>query len=252
MQNKKAFSLCRLVICGWLLSSIQLVQAGISPGGIDAEVQQVRSLSYAVVVNALLYYNQNGSPYEQENAKLMRQSLDRLLDLTRQDFPDPVRSCAEQLAQAVQALSHLPQSAAEVRSVSAPYAPWLPRVIELQAQLDSMLSQRLSATGQRAALRKVSHDIERLLLSYEIASFANLGADIWILDDGASVELDASIVERMVGLVSQFPELVAAQRDYLFVRRDVLQPNGRWTPTGVNRYLARAAAALNNRAERLY
>ncbi|MDF3842951.1 hypothetical protein P3W55_14665 [Pseudomonas citronellolis] len=251
MQSKNLFGLRRLVVCGCLLIGAQAVQAGLSPVDRNAEVQQIRSLSYSVVVNALLYYNQNGSPYEQDNARVGKQSLERLLELTGRDFPGPVHSCAEQLAQAVQELRHLPQSAAEVRSVSVPYSPWLPHVVELQARLDGLLSQRPDTANQASSMRAVSHDIERLLLSYEIASFANLGADIWILDDRTMAQLDASIVERLTGLSSQYPDLVSVQRDYQFVRRDLLNPTGHWTPTGVNRYLARAVSALNSRAESL-
>ncbi|MFV3411163.1 hypothetical protein ACNFH8_02685 [Pseudomonas sp. NY15436] len=136
--------------------------------------------------------------------------------------------------------------------MSLPYAPWLPRVFELQAQLDGLLNQLLETANQAATLRAVSYDMERLLLSYEIASFANLGADIWILDDRTMAQLDASIVERLAGISSQFPDLATVQRDYQFVRRDQLSPNGRWIPAGVNRYLARAASTLNSRAESLH
>lgn len=251
MQSNYSFGIRRLLVFGCLLIGVQSVQAGSAFADRNAEVQEIRSLGYSVVINALLYYNLNGSPYQQDNSRDGEQSLERLLALTGGDFSGPVHSCAEQLALAVQELRHLPQSAAEVRSVSLPYAPWLPRVVELQAQLDDLLNQQLETANQAATLRAVSHDIERLLLSYEIASFSNLGADLWILDDRTMAQLDASIVERLAGLSSQFPDLVAVQRDYQFVRRDLLSPNGRWTPTGVNRYLARATSTLNSRAASL-
>ncbi|MCE4071455.1 MULTISPECIES: hypothetical protein [Pseudomonas] len=87
MESKYSFGIRRLLVFGCLLIGAQAVQAGSAFADRNAEVQEIRSLGYSVVINALLYYNLNGSPYQQDNSRDGEQSLERLLALTGRDFP---------------------------------------------------------------------------------------------------------------------------------------------------------------------
>lgn len=220
------------------------------------ELQEMRTLATMATVNVLLYYNLNGIPYEAENAEAFTRNLNQLRELSVQAGEVAITEQIRQLDNAVADLKHLPQSASGVRSVWPAYTRWLPGVIEAHFRLDKSLTKLYNATLEMAqtqsGLHGLSHDIGRMLLSYQMASFPNFGGDIWILDESATTALDAGIAQRFAELSEQDHALVqtlkAPLRNYRFVLRHLLDPTGNWAPSAVGLYLAKAIRTLDSEA----
>src|SRR5690606_38074561 len=115
--------------------------------------------------------------------------LSRLRELSGQVRDVALDEQVARFGEAVIELDQLPQSTANVRSVSPAYTRWLPGLVEAHYGLDKLLSERYAAAPEEApvqgALQQLSHDVGRMLLSYQMASFPNFGGDLWILDDQA-------------------------------------------------------------------
>lgn len=220
------------------------------------ELQEMRTLATMATVNVLLYYNLNGIPYEAENAKAFTRNLNQLRELSVQAGEVAITEQIRQLDNAVADLKNLPQSTSGVRSVWPPYARWLPGVIEAHFRLEKSLTERYDATPEvaqtQSGLHGLSHDIGRMLLSYQMASFPNFGGDIWILDERATTALDAGITQRFAELTERDHALVqtlkAPLRNYRFVLRHLLNPSGNWAPSAVGLYLAKAIRTLDSEA----
>jgi hypothetical protein len=218
------------------------------------ELQEMRTLATMATVNVLLYYNLNGIPYEAENAEAFTRNLNQLRELSVQAGEVAITEQIRQLDNAVADLKNLPQSTSGVRSVWPAYTRWLPGVIEAHFRLDKSLTERYNATPEVAqtqnGLHGLSHDIGRMLLSYQMASFPNFGGDIWILDERAITALDAAIEQRFAELIVQDSTFVQALkaplRDYRFVRKRLLNPVGHWAPNAVARYLTQAMRAVDS------
>jgi hypothetical protein len=135
----------------------------------------------------------------------------------------------------------------------------LPGVIEAHYRLEKSLTERYDAAPEMAQtqsrLHGLSHDIGRMLLSYQMASFPNFSGDIWILDDQALIALDVDIERRFAEFTEQgstfLPALKAPLRDYRFVRKRVLNPVGNWAPNAVARYLAQAMRSVDSQVRAL-
>jgi hypothetical protein len=143
------------------------------------ELQETRTLATMTTVSALLYYNLNGIPYEAENLEAFTYNLNRLRELSAQAGDAALAEQVRLLGDAVAQLEQLPQSTADLRSVWPAYTRWLPGVIEAHFRLDKSLSDRYDATPEvahrQSRLHGLSHDIGRMLLSYQMASFPNFG-----------------------------------------------------------------------------
>lgn len=222
-------------------------------------LQEMRTIATMATANVLLYYNLNGMPYETENLEAFTRNLNRLRELTVQAGDASLTEQVGRLDEAVAELKHLPQSVADSRSVWPAYARWVPRLIEAHVQLEESLSERYDAapevTETQRGLHVLSHDIGRMLLSYQMASFPNFGGDIWILDEQALKALDADIERGFSELAERdgdiAQELKAPLRDYRFVRRRLLEPAGNWAPNAVALYLAKTIRTLDGEARRL-
>lgn len=223
------------------------------------DLQEMRTLATMTTVNVLLYYNLNGMPYESENIEAFSHNLNRLRELPMQAGDASLVYQVHLLDDAVSQLEQLPQSTADVRSVWPAYTRWLPGVIEAHFRLEKLLSERYDATPEvaqtQSVLHELSHDIGRMLLSYQMASFPNFGGDIWILDERATTALDAGITQRFAELTAQDSTFVQALkaplRDYRFVRKRLLNPAGNWAPNAVARYLAQAMRSVDSQVQAL-
>lgn len=223
------------------------------------ELQEMRSLATMATVNVLLYYNLNGIPYEAENAEAFTRNLNQLRELSVQAGEVAITEQIRQLDNAVADLKHLPQSPPGVRSVWPAYTRWLPGVIEAHFRLDKSLTERYNATPEvaqiQSGLHGLSHDIGRMLLSYQMASFPNFGGDIWIPDKQALSVMDAEIGRGFAQLAEHDHTLAqrlnAPLRSYRFVRGHLLDPTGNWVPDAVSRYLGKALWTVDNEAHTL-
>lgn len=216
----------------------------------------MRTLGYSVMSNVLVYYNPNGTPYDAGNAEALRRDMAKLREQGKRFALAQVTQQAEQLDVAIANLANLPQSVAEMRSISPAYSRWLLPVIELYWPLETTLTglhaEQPAIADRQADLHGISHDVERLLLSYQMTAFPNLGADIWLLDDSTVAALDKSITSRLSELSVQGPVQASALqmpvRDYRFVRKFVLDQGAQQAPNAIERYLMRAARALDTEA----
>lgn len=222
-------------------------------------LQEMRTMATMATANVLLYYNLNGMPYETENLEAFTQNLKRLRELSEQADDASLSEQVRRLDDAVAHLKNLPQSVADLRSVWPAYARWLPGLIEAHVHLEKSLSERYGAAPEvaqaQSGLHVLSHDIGRMLLSYQMASFPNFGGDIWILNDQALTALDTDIERRFAELAERdggiAEALKAPLRDYRFVRRRLLEPAGNWAPNAVALYLAKTLRTLDGEGRRL-
>lgn len=218
------------------------------------DIQQLRTLSYSVVDNVLLYHNPNGTPYQLNNAEAYQRDLQRLLQLSAQLGLTDVTARAKQLESAITDLKHLPKSAADIRDTLPPYSSWLPQVLEQHSELTSVLAElyaRQPATSElQQELHTLSQDIARLSLSYQLDAFINLVAEQWLLDRQTVNEIDASVLERFANLSAHESELSGKMEKlrgrYLFVRGYLLKPGQDWAPSAVERYLLSTARDLDS------
>jgi len=249
-NNKKSRLLGYLLILTLLACARGEALAALS----RQELQETRTLATMTTVSALLYYNLNGIPYEAENLEAFTYNLNRLHELSARAGDTVLAEQVRLLGDAVAQLEQLPQSTADARSVWPAYTRWLPGVIEAHFRLEKSLSDRYDAAPEiahrQSGLHGLSHDIGRMLLSYQMASFPNFGGDIWILDERALIALDAEIERRFAELAERngTETLKAPLRNYRFVRQHLLDPAGNWAPNAVALYLARAMRTLDSEA----
>lgn len=217
-----------------------------------AEIQELRTLSYSVITNVLVYHNPNGNPYGLDNAEAYQRDLRLLLQSASRLRLSKAVNHTKGLSAAITDLRHLPNSRAEIRDITPPYSLWLPQVIEQQALMNALLSDlyenQATVSERQQKLHQLSWDIERLLLSYQISAFPNLVAQTWILDESSVLALDASIQNRFE-MLSKDPELTASLGNvltrYQSIRRNLLDPATNWAPSAVARYLLRVAKELD-------
>lgn len=215
----------------------------------EQELVQLRSLGYSLMSNLLVYYNIDGTPYDPDNEAAYKRDLDLMQRISVKVSQVEAGEHVARLTQLIKAVHNLPQSLSEARSVDSPYPRWLMPVVEEFFSLETWLSGRIdSAHGSEAGLYQLRHDIERLGLSYQLAAFHNLGADVWILDDASVMALDASIQKRLQALSASQEDRDKLTRDYLFVRTQILNPGGRRMPNGVARYMERITTRIGELA----
>jgi len=222
-------------------------------------LHEMRTLAIRAAVNALLYYNLNGSPYEAENMEVSTRAMGRLREMATQVGDASLIEQVRRFDNAVVELKHLPQSVADARKVQAAYSRWLPAVVEGYSNLERSLTEHYDAApdpGQvQDGLHKLSQNIGQMLISYQLASFPNFGGDVWILDDQALVSLDSSIERHFAELSARGHDLSttlnAPLSDYHFVRPRLLESSGHWAPNAVERYLMKAMTALDDEVRRL-
>lgn len=218
-------------------------------------IQDLRTTSYSLLTHVLIYYNPGGTPYDAVDASQVRDDLARLRWLSADLGNADVVVKIHEMAVSIERLEELPQSVAETRSISASYDRVLLPLIEqfnsLETIISSLHADHPEVGGQAPGLNALSHDLERLQLSYQLATFQGFsGASVWILDEQTISALDESIQNRLVALKLHNPQRVAVfekvERDYQFVRKRVLQPSViNPVPNAVGRYLLRAARTLD-------
>ncbi len=242
-------------LCLWLHLLIGTLCSANAHSTVQQDIQQLRTLSYSTLVNALMYHNPNGTPYDPGTAEAYQTDLQHLLRKTKQlGVPEAIDQ-TEQLSAAIADLHHLTQSRANIRNVIPPYSLWLPQVIEQQALLNTLLSDLYArqppTSEQQKTLHELSQDIERLLLSYQISAFPTLVTHTWVLDEQAVATLDASILQRLEQL-SAHPKLNSPLKKlavrYQPIRRYLLDPATDWAPSAVARYLLNIARQLDSLA----
>jgi hypothetical protein len=219
----------------------------------------MRTLATRAAVNALLYYNLNGTPYEAENIEVSTRELERLHEMATQVGDASLIEQVRRFDNAVVELKHLPQSIADARQVQAAYTRWLPAVVEGYSNLERLLTEHYDAAPDpgkmQDELHELSQNIGQMLISYQLASFPNFGGDLWILDDQALASLDSSIERQFAELSARGHDLSttlnAPQRDYHFVRPRLLEPSRHWAPNAVALYLMKAMTALDDEVRRL-
>ncbi|MFN9525610.1 MAG: hypothetical protein ACK563_04185 [Pseudomonadaceae bacterium] len=223
------------------------------------DIQHLRSLSYSVLENVLIYHNPQGIPFDAGNAEVYQRDLQQLRQQSANlGLPDIV-SQAEQLDSAIADLHHLPQSNSEMRGSIPPYSLWLPQVIDQQALLATTLAELYTrytdASPLQRELHGLSRDISRLSLSYQISAFPHLVAQAWILDEQTVTELDAAIWQRFEQLPRQYPEtadvLNKLRKRYNFVRRHIATPGQAEVTNAVERYLMSTVRDLDSTAAML-
>lgn len=253
-NNKNWLLNCLLVL---MLLACARGEALGAPG--RQELQEMRTLATVTTTNVLLYYNVNGIPYEADNIEAFTHNLNRLGELSTQTGDAALTEQIRRLVAAVSDLKNLPQNKASVRSVLPAYQLWLPSLIEAHLNLDKLLSERYERAPEVAQvqglLHGLSHDVGRMLLSSQMASFPNFGGVLWILDEQALAVLDADIERRFAelpGLDSDLATVLKVSlRDYRFVRQHLLNPYGNWAPNAVALYLVKTLSALDSEGRRL-
>ncbi|MNZ33798.1 hypothetical protein D3C78_511540 [compost metagenome] len=218
-------------------------------------IQDMRSLGFLVCANALVYFNQNGSPYDLRNKQSYQQGIKRLQDLAgNTNFPD-IAAELERLRSHLDNVESLPQTISELRATEPSYARVLLPVIESHAQLQMLLDQQYAeskggeVSGVFGELNALSRDIGQLLVGYQIAAFSRLGAEMWVLSEEQTEERDKNIVEAFNRLGVDYPylgnELKRSESQYFFVRSMLLNQGGKWAPSGVERFMGISMVELD-------
>ncbi|MDT4844291.1 hypothetical protein FQZ97_782420 [compost metagenome] len=252
IQNKKT------LYFRWLLL-LSMGSSCAAQAASQQDIQHLRTLSYSVIDNVLVYHNPQGRPFDNENAETYRGDLQRLKLLSEQLGLREVQVQAEQLELAVAGLHNLPQSTTDTRESIPPYSLWIPQVIEQQdliaSTLTALYAEQPATSQAQQELHKLSWDIERLSLSYQLSAFSHLVAQTWILDDQTVAALDDSIRQRFSALPQQHVELATTlsklQGRYHFVRGYLVKPGRTWAPNAVDRYLIGTARELDGAAAEL-
>lgn len=249
----------------WLISFCLLVGlAGVASTASAAgrqELQEMRSQSYSLISNVLIYYNPLGTPYDAANTSASEHDLAGLKALALRLSDAEVNERIKNLSNLITDLQHhLPQSRKEIRSVNPGYSRWLPQIIEQQDQLQQRLSQLYAqqppAGEHQTLLHMLAHDLERLHLSYQVSSFWSLGADLFILNEQTIRALDASILAGLNKLKDADNDLSERleqpSRTYRFARERAMNQYGDWAPNAVGRYLGSTVDELNLVARNLH
>ncbi len=219
-------------------------------------IQDMRSLGFLICANTLVYFNQNGNPYDPRNKKSYQQGMARLQDLAdNTKFPD-VSAELERLRSNLDNTESLPQTIAELRATEPSYTRVLLPVIESHAQLQMLLDQHYAESKVVEVdevvgkLNALGRDIGQLLVGYQIASFSRLGAEMWVVSEEQIQERDKKVVEAFNQLGADYPYLVKSikrsESQYFFVRAMLLNQGGKWAPSGVERFMGLAMVELDN------
>ncbi len=219
------------------------------------QIQQLRSLSYSVVENALVFHNPAGTPYDANNAQTYQHDLQQLTQQAQNLGLTDISEQAKQLSSAIADLQHLPQTPAASRVAIPGFAQWFPQVLEAHGQLLTLLDQRYhqaqAGSAQQQALHQLSWDLQRLSLHYQLTAFPYLTLQLWMLDDDSLKALDASVEQRLEALPAGDGNLDKLAARYRFVRGYLLKPGEGWAPNAVQRYLWGTANELDNAAGKL-
>ncbi|MEK1940289.1 MAG: hypothetical protein AAAB16_07910 [Pseudomonas sp.] len=229
--------------------------SAVATGASQHDIQQLRSLSYSVVDNALVFHNPLGTPYDPSNAQAYQHDLQQLMLKAQSLGLSDVSARAKQLSAVVADLQHLPQNAADSRATIPAYRQWLPQVIEQHAALLTLLDQHYTnatpGSAEQQALHQLSWDLQRLSLHYQITAFPYMSVQVWMLDDSTLNALDATVQQRLSQLPAGDDNLDKLAARYHFVRGYLLKTGENWAPNAVQRYLAGIATALDNAAGKL-
>lgn len=223
--------------------------------------QELRSLAFLTCANALVYFNQNGSPYELRNKQGYEQRILRLRSLAKSLGVADVIDEVQRLQTRLDDTDELPQTSAALRSTEPSYSRRLLPVIESHAHLQALLDahyvqlQGDEPLGELGKLHAISRAMGELLVNYQIASFNRLGAETWILRDEKTHQLDHEVIDAFERLSAGHPALAEAlehaAREYSFVRGVILKQDGNWAPNGAERYMRSTIAEVDQIARGL-
>jgi hypothetical protein len=219
-------------------------------------IQEMRSLGFSVCANILVYFNENGSPYELRNKQAYLQGMTRLQSLAASQRLEDVSAELSRLQSSVADTAELPQSEVELRRTSPGYTRWLLPVVDSHARLQELLDAHYrridNAEELQSSLHALSRDIGQLLLGYQIASFSRLGAEQWVMSAQQVLDQDQRVLDSFTGLSSLNPavekQLADPARQYAFSREQLFNQSGRWMPNGVGRYLGMAMLKIDQAA----
>lgn len=209
----------------------------------EENLLSVRYLAFNATNYLLLYYNTGNGPADPQYAEKYRTELQRLnLCLTQVSSPE-----LRAEGQHFQALIHALE---QQRDRPDLYPIWINPVLESQAKIEAMaqpLGQSAdSASPARRLLNRLTLNSQRLLLFYQTRAFGSLATYIDDLDQGSPQLLDQAILQDFSALRSHLPqqaqELAKLERKYNFIRRQVLQQQGEFTPGSVAHYLEQIGA----------
>tara|TARA_R110000850_G_scaffold276258_1_gene417888 strand:- start:9086 stop:9850 length:765 start_codon:yes stop_codon:yes gene_type:complete len=243
-----------LVIAIISLSFISPVNA--APDGPDRLlIHEMRVLASSICANVLVFYNQSGSPFVEQN----RQSYEgKLLELnrlsSRLDRP-VITERVHTLLLSVDRTSKLPQSGTALRARSPGFTLWLLPVVEAHAQLQHELdlsyrnTEPASGEADPSDLHNLRHHLGELMVGYQVAAFSRLGAEQWVMTQNMVVEHDQQVLALFEELISAHPEqtqtLERARRYYVFTRQLLLNQTGNWAPNAVERFVSLALVELD-------
>lgn len=219
------------------------------------DIQQLRSLSYSVIDNVLVFHNPLGEPYDTSNAQVYQHDMQQLMLRAQALGLSDVSERTKQLSSAVADLQNLPQNLADSRATIPAFRQWLPQVIEQHAELVSLLNTHYqAATAGRVQQRDLHHlswDLQRLSLHYQLTAFPYLAVPTWMLDDNALTAMDTSVQQRLSQLPAGNGNLHKLSARYHFVRGYLLKPGEGWAPSAVQRYLSSISTGLDTAATKL-
>lgn len=249
------------VACCFAVLVVVLPTRAAQAGSELQAIQEMRSLAFSVCANVLVYFNENGNPYEPGNRQSYQRGMTRLQSLAAsQRFADVVIEL-EQLQSNLNDTAELPQSESELRRTSPGYTRWLLPVVDSHARLQALLDAHYARNGVDDAeelqrqLHVLGRDIGQLLLGYQIASFSRLGAEQWVMSDQQVLEHDQRVLDAFTRLSALNPELGGAladpARQYTFSRQQLLNQGGRWVPNALERYLGMAMVKIDQAASEL-
>lgn len=219
-------------------------------------IHEMRSLASSICANVLVFYNQNGSPFVEQNRQSYQQSLVKLEGLSSQLNRPIITEHVRTLVASVDDTSELPQSGAALRATAPGFALWLLPVVESHYQLQSDLDALYKATEPNAdgkadvGLHTLSQRLSELMVGYQVAAFSRLGAEQWVMAEEAVNEHDQEVLTLFERLTGDHPDISPAlersHRYYTFTRPLLLNQTGNWAPNAVERFLALALGELNH------
>ena len=218
-------------------------------------IHEMRSLASSICTNVLVFYNQNGNPFVEQNRQSYQQSLVKLEVLSSQLNRPIITEHVRRLVASVDDTSELPQSGAALRATAPGFTLWLLPVVESHYQLQSELDALYKATepnagGKAEVVHTLSQRLTELMVGYQVAAFSRLGAEQWVMAEEAVNEHDQEVLALFERLTVDHPDISPAlersHRYYTFTRRLLLNQTGNWAPNAVERFVALALGELNH------
>lgn len=219
-------------------------------------IQEMRSLAYLATSNLMVLYNLDATPFEPENAKKYRQSVERLQQIAAQNNYSLVSAELKKIEALASQLEALPRDINYVRTVYLPYQHLLNPLFDAQQRIEQDLGQRYTALANgnsddwRQGLHALSLDHSRIMQQYSMLTFTALA--YLNAQDPTLALIDARIQQQFETLKTQSPEhraeLEKLNINYNFIRKKLVGQPRPWIPGRTLFYLSRNAKALDEAA----